>query len=68
MNILLTADPSAAGGAMGMGTMLIFWVVVMAALWFFMMRPQYLPILLLILPAFFPAPAARYSFGHTPRL
>lgn len=40
MNILLTADPSAAGGAMGMGTMLIFWVVIMAALWFFMMRPQ----------------------------
>ena len=40
MNILLTADAAAAGSTMGMGTMLIFWVVVMVALWFFMMRPQ----------------------------
>ena len=42
MSILLTgtADATTAGGAMGLGSMLIFWVVVMIAMWFFMMRPQ----------------------------
>ena len=38
MGILLTE--AAAGDAMGMGTMLIFWVVIMVVMWFFMMRPQ----------------------------
>lgn len=40
MSLLLTEGASTAGGAMGMGTMLIFWAVIMIALWFFMMRPQ----------------------------
>ena len=39
MGILLT-DAATAGGTAGMGTMLIFWVVIMVAMWFFMMHPQ----------------------------
>lgn len=39
MGILLT-DAAAANPTAGMGGMLIFWVVVMVAMWFFMMRPQ----------------------------
>lgn len=39
MGILLTAD-AAAPNAPGMGVMLIFWAVVMIAMWFLMMRPQ----------------------------
>lgn len=39
MGILLT-DAAGAGSTAGMGTMLIFWVVIMVAMWFFMMRPQ----------------------------
>lgn len=39
MGILLTAD-AALPNAPSMGVMLIFWAVVMIAMWFLMMRPQ----------------------------
>lgn len=44
MGILLTnmteADAAAAGNAFGMGSMIILYVVLFGALYFFMMRPQ----------------------------
>ena len=44
MNILLTAmteaDAAAAGNSMGMGAMIIMYVLIFGAMYFFLMRPQ----------------------------
>lgn len=41
MGILLTeADAAGAGAGMGLGVTMVFYVVIIGALWFFMIRPQ----------------------------
>ncbi len=40
MGLFLTAEAEAAGGTMGMLGIVVIYVVLFGALWFFMMRPQ----------------------------